>query len=120
MWIMNFSVGQELSIKLVGGVCATMVSITAIHGTVIRETEKAVLIELHNARPFVKGQPLTIWLPKSAIVASKPLTGHVLDYFTKNNMLKDRMSEIAKWFKFDAQQLRILNRIDADIISVAT
>lgn len=119
MMVMNFSVGQELSIKLVGGVCATMVSITAIHGTIVRETEKAILIQIDNARPFAKGQPLTIWLPKSAIVAPKALTGQALDYFTKNNMLKDRMSEIAKWFKFDAQQIRILSRIDADIIGVA-
>ena len=110
--------GQEVHIKVSGSACRSMVALVAIVGVVVESSEKAIRVRVDNARRHPKQDCPMIWLPRSAVVEPTPPKDAQLRAYWDKNKVGEGRHELAKWFRFDAYQASVVNRIDAAIVGI--
>ncbi len=114
----KLAVGATIAISVSSGACYTMIASISIFGTVLAESEKAVQVEVENARPWKTGKAPTLWIPKSALIEPPPLPPHAKAYWDSVGGKPDPMLELADWFKFDAYGQRVIDRIEPFITAI--
>jgi hypothetical protein len=80
----------SVSIFLGGAVAHSAVATSHLHGTIYKETEKAVEVTCDSGDK--------IWFPKSAL---KPMKSAYNDH---------GLFELARWFKLDTRQENVIDR----------
>ena len=103
-------VGAMIAISL-GGAAShargnAVIASRVLTGTIVRTTEKAVQIEVHDQKNA------KIWLPKSVLVVELPTDEHILSYYRLSGMLDNPNFKLASWFRPEGWTARVFDRVE--------
>lgn len=108
-------VGTMIGISLGGAAFhargTAVLATRTLTGTIVHVTEKAIRIEVFGQKNT------TIWLPKSALTVEIPTDEHILAYYKSNGMLNNPNYKLASWFRPDAWQLSVFDRVETAFLA---
>jgi len=87
----QFTAGQSIVIFIGGSVGFSSVVVEGLHGTIDMVTVKAIKVKFDNG--------MFLWFPKSALIQQESA-------YSDNEMFR-----LAKWFNFERNQWRVVERV---------